>query len=148
MGVNECGRRQARKPPVHSGPIIVNEGLKIRRRRTRFVDGTSSCRGCCDTTKERRSAMKMKILAIAAALAVLPVAAQAQGVVRGAQDGAARGNYVAGPVGGAVGGVVGGAVGGAVGGVKGVLGIPQRAGYRRYYRKRHYSRHRHYRRYR
>ena len=61
---------------------------------------------------------------ILTALAV-PVGAQAQGVVRGAQDGAAVGNRAAGPVGGAVGAVGGGVVGGVAGGVKGVLGIPQ-----------------------
>jgi gas vesicle protein len=49
--------------------------------------------------------------------------AQAQGIVRGAQEGAVEGNRAAGPVGGAV----GGAVGGIVGGVEGVLGIPQRS---------------------
>jgi hypothetical protein len=54
----------------------------------------------------------------------LPVVAQAQGIVRGAQEGVAEGNRAAGPVGGAV----GGAVGGIVGGVEGVLGIPQRSG--------------------
>jgi phage tail tape-measure protein len=49
----------------------------------------------------------------------------AQGVVRGAQDGAGVGNRAAGPVGGVVGGAVGGVVGGVAGGVKGVLGVPQ-----------------------
>jgi phage tail tape-measure protein len=70
----------------------------------------------------------MKIHAITAALGLLVLAApsaQAQGVVRGAQDGAAVGQRAAGPVGGAVGGAVGGVTGGVVGGVKGVLGIPQ-----------------------
>lgn len=70
----------------------------------------------------------MKLTTIAAALgAVLLTAAgaQAQGVVRGAQEGAIVGNRAAGPVGAAVGGTVGGVTGGVVGGVKGVLGIPQ-----------------------
>jgi hypothetical protein len=70
----------------------------------------------------------MKIHAIVAALGLVALsapAAQAQGVVRGAQDGAIIGQRAAGPVGGAVGGAVGGVTGGVVGGVKGVLGIPQ-----------------------
>ena len=81
--------------------------------------------------------MPVKIVhaAIAAALLLVPAAAGAQGVVRGAQDGAAVGNRAAGPVGGAAGTVVGGAVGGAVGGVKGVLGIPQDTAPRRGYRR-------------
>ena len=71
--------------------------------------------------------MTSRFVWTAAALAVLalPLAAQSQGVVRGAQDGAAVGNRAAGPVGGAVGAVGGGVVGGVAGGVKGVLGVPQ-----------------------
>jgi hypothetical protein len=68
--------------------------------------------------------------AVSAALAV-PVSAQGQGVIGGAQEGARVGNRAAGPVGGAVGAVGGGVVGGVVGGVKGVIGIPQRSGVRR-----------------
>jgi hypothetical protein len=81
----------------------------------------------------------------AAALAVLalPIAAHAQGVIRGmeggANEGAYRGNRAAGPVGGAVGGAVGAGVGGIVGGVNGVLGIDNR----RSYRHRHYRHRRH-----
>ena len=71
--------------------------------------------------------MKSRVIWAAAALFVLPAAVQAQGVVRGAQEGAAVGNRAAGPVGGAVGAVGGG----VVGGVKGVLGIPQQSGVRR-----------------
>src|SRR5262245_40893028 len=75
-----------------------------------------------------RTAMKGAwiIVAVLAVLA-MPVVADAQGVVGGAQEGASKGvregNKVAGPVGGAVGGVVGGTVGGVTGGVKGALGI-------------------------
>lgn len=61
----------------------------------------------------------------AAALLALPVAANAQGVPRGATEGARVGNQAAGPVGGAAGAVVGGVAGGVAGGVKGVLGVPQ-----------------------
>ena len=57
----------------------------------------------------------------------LPVVADAQGVVGGAQQGASQGaregSKAAGPVGGAVGTVVGGTVGGVTGGVKGALGV-------------------------
>ena len=66
---------------------------------------------------------------IAGVLVVLamPVVADAQGVVGGAQQGASQGaregSKAAGPVGGAVGTVVGGTVGGVTGGVKGALGV-------------------------
>jgi hypothetical protein len=82
---------------------------------------------------------------VAAALAVLalPIAAHAQGVIRGmeggANEGIRKGNRAAGPVGGAVGGAVGAGVGGIVGGVNGVLGIDNR----RSYRHRHYRHRRH-----
>ncbi|WP_246774299.1 hypothetical protein [Bradyrhizobium diazoefficiens] len=62
--------------------------------------------------------------AVLLALACLPQASHAQGIVRGAQEGSYEGNRIAGPVGGAVGGVVGAGVGGAVGAVDGILGIP------------------------
>lgn len=81
--------------------------------------------------------MKAMWLASALVIFAMPIAADAQGVVRGAEDGARRGNRAAGPVGGVVGGAVGGVVGGVVGGAKGVLGIPDR-GYRRGYRCRGY----------
>jgi len=58
----------------------------------------------------------------------LPVTAQAQGTVRGAQDGAAVGDRAAGPVGA----VVGGAVGAAVGTVGGILGVEDRPRFREY----------------
>lgn len=60
---------------------------------------------------------KISVLAIATLLA-LPVAAQAQGVIGGSEQGAAEGAHDAGPVGA----VVGGVVGGVAGGVAGLLG--------------------------
>jgi hypothetical protein len=69
---------------------------------------------------------------VAGVLAVLavPVVANGQGIIGGAQQGASQGaregSKAAGPVGGAVGGVVGGTVGGVTGGVKGALGIPKK----------------------
>ena len=66
----------------------------------------------------------------------LPVAAQAQGTVRGAQDRAAVGDRAAGPVGA----VVGGAVGAAAGTVGGILGVEDRPRFREYVvRERHPS---------
>jgi len=58
-------------------------------------------------------------IAVLAGLLTLPLAAQAQGVVRGTERGAADGGAAAGPVGA----VVGGVVGGVTGGVAGVLGV-------------------------
>ncbi|WP_439496575.1 hypothetical protein [Bosea sp. (in: a-proteobacteria)] len=86
--------------------------------------------------------MKIRILACAAALALfaVPMAADAQGIPRGAAKGARVGNQAAGPVGGAAGAVVGGVAGGVVGGVKGVVGIPQKVGVPRYSRNRHSGR--------
>jgi hypothetical protein len=68
------------------------------------------------------------ILAATAVLLALPVAANAQGVIRGAEDGIHEGNRAAGPVGG----VVGGAVGAVTGGVSGLLGADQRPRFRSY----------------
>jgi hypothetical protein len=67
--------------------------------------------------------MKSNFLPIVllAALAI-PVAAHAQGAVRGAQEGAAVGERDAGPVGA----VVGGAVGAVTGTIGGILGIDDR----------------------
>src|ERR1700751_4855541 len=62
--------------------------------------------------------------AVTLALLAMPHAGHAQGIVRGAQAGAAEGGRVARPLGGLVGGAVGAGVGGAVGPVDGVLGIP------------------------
>jgi len=72
------------------------------------------------------------IMAAALTFIAMPFAAQAQGVVRGANEGAYEGNRAAGPVGE----VVGGVLGGAVGGVDGVLGIR----HHRYHRDRFYDR--------
>jgi uncharacterized protein YcfJ len=72
-------------------------------------------------------------LALAAgllALIAIPHLAHAQGIVRGAQEGAYEGRRAAGPVGEVVGGAVGAGVGGAMGAVDGVLGIPYRGHYR------------------
>jgi hypothetical protein len=74
--------------------------------------------------------VKFTLVVVIAALAA-PVAAHAQGIIGGGQEGIAVGQQVAGPIGAVVGAVVGGAVGGVVGGVKGVIGIPQQTGLRR-----------------
>jgi hypothetical protein len=67
--------------------------------------------------------MKFTFLQIAVlATLAFPIAAQAQGTVRGAQEGAAAGNRDAGPVGA----VVGGAVGAVTGTIGGILGIDDR----------------------
>jgi Protein of unknown function (DUF1236) len=69
--------------------------------------------------------MQTKLLVIAAlALLALPVAAQAQGTLRGAQEGAAQGEHDAGPLGAVIGGTVG-AVAGTVGGILGVEDQPR-----------------------
>jgi hypothetical protein len=84
--------------------------------------------------------MTARILGAAAVAAILalPVTAEAQGVIGGAQQGATVGNRAAGPIGGAVGGVVGGVTGGVVGGVRGVIGAPQHTGsVRKVHRKKH-----------
>jgi hypothetical protein len=68
----------------------------------------------------------------------LPVAARAQGTVRGAQEGAAVGNRDAGPVGA----VVGGAVGAVTGTIGGILGIDDRPRFHEYVsRQKHPSYH-------
>lgn len=67
--------------------------------------------------------MKKTLLVAAATFALLiPVTAQAQGVVRGAEYGARKGGHIAGPVGE----IVGGAVGLGLGGAAGVLGLDYR----------------------
>jgi hypothetical protein len=74
--------------------------------------------------------MKTKFIgtmALIAALA-LPMAAMAQGTVRGAQDGAAIGDRDAGPIGA----IIGGTVGAAVGTVGGILGVEDRPRFRDY----------------
>jgi hypothetical protein len=80
--------------------------------------------------------MKIKIITAAAALfLVLPIAAGAQGVIRGADEGIHEGDRAAGPAGAVVGGVVG-AVGG---GVAGLLGIDQRPRFREYVVREHHD---------
>lgn len=73
-----------------------------------------------------------KLLIYAASLAVGTIALAgptfSQGLVRGAEDGAARGDSVAGPLGA----VVGGAIGAAVGTANGILGIDRRDRFRIY----------------
>ncbi len=75
--------------------------------------------------------MKTRLIMAAAFFGLLSMSpgAQAQGVVDGAQHGAAVGDRAAGPVGTVVGGAVGGVVGGVEGGVRGVLGLPRHAHY-------------------
>jgi hypothetical protein len=60
--------------------------------------------------------------------AALPLAAHAQGTIRGAEDGAAEGGRVGGPIGA----IVGGAVGAATGTVGGILGVDTRPRFREY----------------
>src|SRR5881227_790934 len=67
------------------------------------------------------------------ALLTVPVAAYAQGTVRGAEQGVREGGRAAGPVGA----IVGGAVGAATGTVGGILGVEDRPRFREYvYRER------------
>jgi len=63
-----------------------------------------------------------------AAMLSLPMAALAQGTVRGAQEGARQGAHDAGPIGAVVGGTLG-AVAGTVGGI---LGVDDRPRFREY----------------
>ncbi len=76
--------------------------------------------------------------ALLAAPFVVPVAADAQGFIGGAQNGYSAGDRALGPIGG----VVGGAVGAGVGTVNGALGIHPRYRYyyvnHRRYRRRYY----------
>ena len=61
-----------------------------------------------------------KLVLLTVAILAMPLAAQAQGIIGGAQEGAHEGDRAAGPVGA----VVGGTVGAAVGGVEGAIGVP------------------------
>jgi hypothetical protein len=63
----------------------------------------------------------------------LPVAAQSQGTVRGAQEGARQGEHDAGPIGA----IVGGTVGAAIGTVGGILGVDDRPRFREYVVREH-----------
>jgi Protein of unknown function (DUF1236) len=78
--------------------------------------------------------MKIKTLAVATFVVVsLPLAAYAQGTIRGAEEGAAAGDRAAGPVGA----IVGGAVGAATGTVGGILGVEDRPRFREYVVREH-----------
>ena len=80
--------------------------------------------------------MSMKKFAVATiALIALSGVAAAQGVVRGAAEGAHDGNRAA----GAAGAVVGGAAGAVVGGVAGLLGVDQRPRFRDYAIHQHHN---------
>ena len=74
--------------------------------------------------------MKIRLLMPTVALAtlMLPIAAQAEGTIRGAEEGAAIGGNAAGPLGA----IVGGAVGAATGTVGGILGVDDRPRFREY----------------
>jgi hypothetical protein len=72
--------------------------------------------------------MKRIIATLIVAALALPVGAQAQGIIGGAQRGADEGAAAAGPIGG----VVGGVLGGAAGGVAGLLGIEERPRFQQY----------------
>jgi hypothetical protein len=67
-------------------------------------------------------------IAVLTGLLGLPLAANAQGVVGGAERGSDAGAAAAGPVGA----VVGGVVGGVTGGVAGVLGVDERPRFHEY----------------
>jgi hypothetical protein len=73
--------------------------------------------------------LKIKFLPVAAfVVASLPLAAHAQGTVRGAEEGAAAGERAA----GRLGAIVGGTVGAAAGTVGGILGVEERPQFREY----------------
>jgi len=71
---------------------------------------------------------KFLLPTILLAALTLPMAAQAQGTIRGAERGAAQGGHDAGPVGAVVGGTLG-AVAGTIGGI---LGVEDRPRFRTY----------------
>ncbi|MFH6787191.1 MULTISPECIES: DUF1236 domain-containing protein [Methylobacterium] len=75
---------------------------------------------------------KLLLVLATAGMVALPMAAQAQGTLRDAAEGAEAGADAAGPVGA----VVGGAVGAATGTVGGILGIDDRPRFRSYVRER------------
>jgi hypothetical protein len=72
--------------------------------------------------------MKTMMSAALIAALTLPIEAQAQGIIGGAQRGAEEGAAAAGPVGG----VVGGVLGGVTGGVAGLIGIEERPRFQQY----------------
>jgi hypothetical protein len=78
--------------------------------------------------------MKIKTFAVATFVVVsLPIAAYAQGTVRGAEDGATAGDRAAGPAGA----IVGGAIGAAAGTVGGILGVEERPRFHEYVVREH-----------
>ena len=81
--------------------------------------------------------MRSTIFALAATAAIiaLPIAANAQGIVGGANQGARDGNRAAGPVGA----VVGGAVGAVGGGIAGLIGADQRPRFHEYVVREHHN---------
>jgi hypothetical protein len=64
---------------------------------------------------------------------IVPIAAHAQGTIRGAEEGAAAGGRAGGPAGA----IVGGTVGAATGTVGGILGIDDRPRFREYVVREH-----------
>ncbi len=81
--------------------------------------------------------MNKSLLTIAALfIATLPYAAQAQGTIRGAEEGAAAGDRAAGPLGA----IVGGTIGAATGTVGGILGVEERPRFREYVIREHVRR--------
>lgn len=68
------------------------------------------------------------VFASAAFAVILASGAQAQGLVRGAEEGAAAGRATGGPIGE----IVGGAIGAATGTVNGILGVDTRPRFRSY----------------
>ncbi len=79
--------------------------------------------------------MKIKTFAVATFILVgSSFVANAQGTVRGAEEGAAAGDWVAGPPGA----IIGGVVGAATGTVGGILGIEDRPRFREYVVREHW----------
>jgi hypothetical protein len=89
------------------------------------------------TKLETKMNLRSWIAAGLIAATLVPFTAEAQGLVGGAREGAARGERDAGPVGA----IVGGAIGAGVGTVNGALGIP--GPYYRHCRHGSYWRHGH-----
>jgi len=77
---------------------------------------------------ERHMQTRLLVPTMLLALLALPMAAHAQGTVRGMERGAAQGERDAGPVGA----VVGGTVGAVTGTIGGILGVEERPRFREY----------------
>jgi phage tail tape-measure protein len=92
---------------------------------SRHIESTGMTIMITASTRFNHVRVKTSLAAAAFALLAMSASAQAQGVVRGAEEGFYTGGQALGPVGAVVGGAVGGVVGGVAGGVQGVLGIPQ-----------------------